>query len=82
MGTWQNIKAVIGREFRILRNRPLYLVGTVGVITFCTVFFLSLMRDGLPHDIPVGTVDLDGSSISREFGQTREHCMISHVINA
>ena len=81
MGTWQNIKAVIGREFRILRNRPLYLVGTVGVITFCTVFFLSLMRDGLPHDIPVGTVDLDGSSISREFVRQLDATQLSEVVH-
>lgn len=81
MGTWQNIKAVIGREFRILRNRPLYLVGTVGVITFCTVFFLSLMRDGLPHDIPVGTVNLDGSSISREFVRQLDATQLSEVVH-
>ena len=80
MGNWQHIKAVVGRELRIIRNRPLYLVGSVGVIAFCTVFFLTLMKDGLPHDIPVGVVDLDQSSVSRNFVRQLDATQLSEVI--
>ena len=52
MSIWQNIIKVARRELRIIRNRPLYLLGSVGVITFCALFYLTLMKDGLPHDIP------------------------------
>ncbi len=80
MGNWQRIKAVVGREFRIIRNRPLYLVGSVGVIAFCAVFFLTLMKDGLPNDIPVGAVDEDMSSISREFVRQLDATQLSKVV--
>lgn len=67
MNNWQEIRAVARRELRIIRNRPLYLVGTVGVIAFCAIFFLTFLKDGLPHDLPIGVVDEDGSSTSRNF---------------
>ena len=67
MDNWQRILALSRRELRIIRNRPLYLVGTVGVIAFCAIFYLSFMKAGLPGDIPIGVVDEDRSSTSRTF---------------
>ena len=69
MTNWQRIIAVARRELRIIRQRPIYILGSVGVIAFCTIFYLTLMRDGLPSDIPIGLVDEDYSSTSRNFSQ-------------
>ena len=62
-----NITAVIRRELRLMRQRPVYLLASVGVMTFCMIFFLTLLRDRIPQDLPVGVVDLDESSLSRNF---------------
>lgn len=62
-----NIAAVMRRELRLMRQRPVYLLASVGVMTFCMIFFLTLLRDRIPQDLPVGVVDLDESSLSRNF---------------
>ncbi len=80
MKTWNNIKAVIGRELRIFRQRPIYLLGSIGAITFCTVFFLTFFRDGLPHDLPMGIVDNDDSSLSRNFIQQMDATQLGKVV--
>ncbi len=46
-------------------SRPIYLYGTVLVLAFSAIFFLSLLWDGQPTRIPVGFVDLDNSYLSR-----------------
>ena len=57
MTNWQRIIAVARRELRIIRQRPIYLLGSVGVIAFCAIFFLTFLKDGLPSDVPIGLVD-------------------------
>ena len=80
MTNWQRIRAVAGRELRIIRNRPLYLVGSVGVIAFCAIFYLTFLSGGLPHDIPIGVVDEDLSSTSRNFCQQLDATQLGKVI--
>lgn len=81
MNIWQNIIKVARRELRIIRNRPLYLLGSVGVITFCALFYLTLMKDGLPHDIPIGVVDQDESTTSRNFYQQLDATQLGKVVH-
>jgi len=50
-----------------MRKRPIYLIATVAVLAFCSVFFLTFLKDGLPKDLPIGVVDGDNSSLSRNF---------------
>ena len=69
MNFWQNIGAVVRRELRIMRNRPIYLLGSVVTVAFCAIFFLTFLKQGLPHDLPIGIVDLDNSSLSRNFSR-------------
>lgn len=64
---WKNIRAVIIRELEVFKKRPVYFLGSVGVVSFCAVFFLTFLGDGLPHDIPIGVVDEDNSPVSRMF---------------
>ena len=80
MYDWKGIRAVARRELRIIRNRPLYLVGSIGVIAFCAIFFLTFLNDGLPHDIPIGIVDEDGSTTSRNFSQQLDATQLGKVV--
>ena len=56
---------VMLRERDIMSSRPIYLYGTVLVLAFCAIFFVSLMYQGLPQRVPVGVVDNDDSYLSR-----------------
>lgn len=55
------------RELKRMGSRPIYFLGTVGVMFFCYVFFLSFMKEGQPNRMPVGVVDFDNSALSRQF---------------
>ena len=80
MGVWHNIWTVVRRELRIWLRRPVYLLGSVGVMAFCAVFFLTFFRDGLPHDLPIGIVDNDNSSMSRNFIQQMDATQLGQVV--
>lgn len=62
-----NVKAAMRRELRILRDRPVYLLASIGVMAFCIAFFYTLLKEGLPQDLPIGVVDNDNSSLSRNI---------------
>lgn len=80
MNFWQNIGAVVRRELRIMRNRPIYLLGSVVTVAFCAIFFLTFLRQGLPHDLPIGIVDLDNSSLSRNFSRQLDATQLGKVL--
>lgn len=80
MNFWQNIGAVVRRELRIMRNRPIYLLGSVVTVTFCAIFFLTFLKQGLPHDLPIGIVDLDNSSLSRNFSRQLDATQLGKVL--
>ncbi len=68
---------VMMRECRRLTSRPLYLFCMVVAPLFCYIFFTTLMGSGLPTNMPVGVVDQDQTSTTRQlvrnldaFGQT------------
>ena len=67
MTIFQKIATVVRREVRIWSRRPIYLLGSVAVMAFCTVFYLTFLGDGVPSDLPIAVVDLDDSSTSRNF---------------
>ncbi|MDL2247145.1 ABC transporter permease [Bacteroides sp. OttesenSCG-928-J23] len=58
---------VMKRECRRLVSRPLYLFCMIIAPLFCYIFFTTLMDSGLPKDLPVGAVDLDNTSTSRNL---------------
>lgn len=81
MTNWQRIIAVARRELRIIRQRPIYLLGSVGVIAFCAIVFLTFLKDGLPSDVPIGLVDYDYSSTSRNFCQQLDATQLGKVVH-
>ena len=56
-----------GRELRLLRQHPRYLIILTAGILFSYVFFLTIMREGQPEDLPIAVVDHDGSYLSRRL---------------
>jgi len=68
------------RELKRMGSRPIYLLGTVGVMLFCYVFFLTLMKEGQPVRMPVGIVDLDNSSLSRQFVRNLDATQQSEIV--
>jgi len=63
-------KAIINslsRELKRMAGRPIYFISTVIIMTFTYVFFLTFFSEGQPNKMPIGVVDLDNSSISRQF---------------
>lgn len=80
MGFRQDILAVARRELRIIRQRPLYLIGSIGVLAFSVVFFLTFFKAGLPSEIPIGVVDCDNSSTSRNFTRQLDATQLGEVV--
>lgn len=74
------IQTVVRREIRIWVRRPVYLFGSVFVMAFCTVFYLSFLKEGVPSDVPIAVVDLDGTSTSREFIRQLDATQLGKVV--
>ena len=58
---------IIKREIGLLTSRPMWIVGIIAVPVFMALFFLSLLGEGLPKDVPAAIVDLDHSEMSRNI---------------
>lgn len=79
--TWgrhiHTILAIARRETKRLLGQPIYFFCMLVAPALCVLFFVSLMGEGLPTNLPIAVVDLDNSSTSRNlvrqldaFGQT------------
>lgn len=66
-GEYTALYCVAKRECRRMISRPLYLFCMVIAPLFCCIFFTTLMESGLPKNLPVGVVDQDLSSTSRQL---------------
>ena len=62
--------ATMRRELRRLVSRKAYIFAFFVVPLGCTIFFLSLMSQGLPLHVPTAIVDQDHSAMSREITRT------------
>lgn len=72
MSNKSNIEALqqlVIRECKRIISRPLYFFGMIVVPLFCFFFFPSLMKSGLPTNIPIGIIDNDNSSVSRRVAR-------------
>lgn len=61
------MSATLWREWHRMLKRPIYWIASVGVMSFCYIFFLTFFHEGQPTAMPVGVVDLDQTSVSREI---------------
>lgn len=58
---------VAKREVHRLVAQPIYLFCMLIAPAICIIFFVSLMHEGLPTDLPIAVVDMDNSSTSRNL---------------
>lgn len=63
----KHIGSVARREIRRMTSTPIYLFCILIAPLISMVFFLSLMREGLPKDLPLAVVDLDNTETSRNL---------------
>ncbi len=83
------ILRIARREVGRILRRPVYLLSMVCAPVFCFIFFTTLMREGLPQNLPAGVVDEDNTSVSRQilrnldsFQQTEIVCQCSNFKEA
>lgn len=50
-----------------MTQRPLYLLCMICAPLFCFIYFVSLMGEGLPQELPTGVVDEDNTSVTRQL---------------
>lgn len=67
---YNRLISLLKREIRIFMHRPLLLFCVILAPIICTIFFTSLMNDGLPTDLPAGLVDEDDTQITRTIVRT------------
>ena len=72
---------VVRREVRIMHSRPIYLLGSVGVMAASALFFLTFMGEGLPQKLRIGVVDLDQTSTSRNFREQLDATQLGSVVD-
>ena len=76
----ERILSIIRRELRLWARRPIYLLGSVGVMAASALFFLTFFGEGLPEDLPIGVVDLDVSSTSRNFTRQLDATQLGRTV--
>ncbi len=76
----KQIYRILMRELLILRRNHIYRFCMVAFPILVTVFFTSLMDDGLPTSMPVGVVDLDNTSTTRALTRRLDGFQMSHVV--
>ena len=65
----KGILSIAKREIERMVSNPLYLICMVVAPIFSLIFFLSLMKEGLPTDLPIALVDMDNSATSRNLAR-------------
>lgn len=74
------MRKIFLREFRRLAVTPLCWFGFVIAPLFCCLFFTTLMREGLPQDLPMGLVDEDRTATSRSIARNLDAFQMSRVV--
>lgn len=59
--------SIVLRELERMTSKPIYVFMVFLAPLIVIVFFSTLLQDGLPTELPVGIVDLDNTSVSRNI---------------
>lgn len=77
---FKQIYHIAQRECGIMWKNPIYLFCMVIFPIVVILFFTSLMKEGVPTDMPVGVVDQDNSSTSRALVRKLDAFQTTHVV--
>lgn len=78
--TLKAIYKIALRECGIMWKNPIYGFCMVVFPLFVILFFTTLMSDGVPTDMPVGVVDADHTTTSRQLIRQLDAFQTSHVV--
>lgn len=71
---------VFFRELHRLATTPIYWLNMIIGPFFCAVFFMTLMDAGLPKDMPIGLVDGDNSTTTRNLARNLDAFQNSEIV--
>ncbi len=71
---------VLWRELKRMTTRPVYLFILVVLPLGFLAYFATLMPDGLPQSLPIGVIDHDGTSLSRNIVRQLESSPQTKVV--
>ena len=69
----------VRREIARMGSRPAYLIGMIIIPLAVTLFFVSLLSEGLAQRLPTAVVDYDHSPMSRQVTRTIEASQLMDV---
>ena len=75
-----SISKSLSRELRRMISRPIYFIGTILIMAFCYVFFLTFFEEGQPNNMPIGIVDNDNSSLSQMYARNLNATQQANII--
>jgi ABC-2 type transport system permease protein len=82
---FQRILKIFKREVWLFAQRPMFLFCIIIAPMGCLIFFITLMKTGLPTDLPAGIVDMDNTHITRIIARTidalEETKIVAHYRN-
>ena len=81
MACFHSIKEVVSRELGLIRKHHVCVSATIGTMTVCMIFFLTFFKEGMPHDLPIGVVDSDRSSLSRNIVRQIDATQIGKTVS-
>ena len=70
---------ILSREGKRIATHPIYLFCMVLAPLFCYYFFTSLMRQGLPESLPMGLVDEDHTTTTRNLARNLDAFQMSDI---
>lgn len=70
---------ILSRELKRIAAHPIYLFCMVLAPLFCYYFFTSLMRQGLPESLPMGLVDEDHTTTTRNLARNLDAFQMSDI---
>jgi ABC-2 type transport system permease protein len=77
----KQIIAIAGRECRIMLKNPIFVFCMLILPAVVVAFFTTLLDEGQPRDLPVGVVDQDNSSTSRQLSRILDSFSSSQVVS-
>lgn len=73
------------RELRRYVSRPIYAFMSIILPVGCLIFFITFFNEGLPQQLPIGIIDHDQSSLSRniirKIGSTQQTKIVEYFMN-
>ena len=75
-----SVRITFNRELKRMVSRPIYFICTVLTMAFCYTFFMTFFNEGQPNKMPIAVVDMDNSSLSRQFSRNLQATQQADIV--